>query len=470
MRCVASRRLASAFVRGMPALSAAATLFLLCGSAQGQDQLANVGSNTNESEFNPGDVPGREKGERRPEPATQTPESKPEEKKSEWFGGASFWEWSRVSGDWAGLRTKLEDKGLSFDASYTLDWSSVWDGGLRNVASTRSLLSLSATLDFEKMLDFKGATVFVNFQSSDMRGGSRDVGDYAGVSNIETGANVDQIAELWYEQRLFDDKLRFKLGKVDANLEFAFPDFGGEFMNSAAAYSSTSNLVLPTYPNPAMGAVVFAYPVEWLYVGAGFFDNSNAVGVPTGSHGPNELWHGADFLWIGEAGVTWKHLGSLGQGRFAVGGWHSTAEFARFDGGTEDGTNGFYGSFSQQLIIRQGSEDAEDPRGLFTFVQYGWGDQEVNDDANHVAIGLSLNGTFEGRDDDGAGVYFSWNDLSDADGAGYPEDETVLEGFYKIQLTPWCFVKPDIQYVWNPGGASDVDNALVGAVRFQVSF
>lgn len=457
---------------GSMALRHAALVVLVAGAARGQDQLANVESNTNESEsFNPGDIPGREQGKRRADAATPAePDVKKDTPASEWFGGASFWEWSRMTGDWDGARTTLENKGLSFDASYTLDWSSVWDGGLRNVASTRSVLSLSATLDFGTMFDLRGASFFVNYLSSDMRGGSRDVGDYSGVSNIETGANVDQISEAWYQHQLFDDKLRIKLGKVDANLEFAFPDFGGDFMNSGAAYSPNSNVAIPTYPNPSMGAVIFVYPVEWLYAGAGFFDNSNAVGVPTGRHGPNELWHGADFFWIGEAGVTWDQLGSLGSGRFSLGGWHSTAEFARFDGGAEDGTNGFYASLSQQLVRRENWDDAEDPRGLFVFAQYGWGDQDVNDVANHAAIGLSAQGTFAGRDDDATGVYFSWVDLSDDPNSGYPEDECVLEAFYKLQVTPWCFVKPDIQYVWNPGGASDVDNALVGGIRFQISF
>lgn len=460
-----------------PLTRAAATLALLAGSAcsaLAQDSIATAPTNTNESEsFNPGDVPGREKGPRRPDadkPAEEQKEESKEPAKTEWFGGISLWEWSHLTGDWGGCRTRMEAKGFTFDASYTLDWSSVWEGGLNNVASTRSLLSMGGTFDFEKMFDLKGASFFVGFESADMRGGSRDVGDYAGVSNIDTGENVDDIPEVWYQQKLFDDKLRLKLGKVDANLEFAFPDFAGEFLNSAAAYSSTSNITLPTYPNPAMGAVAFVYPVEWLYVGAGFFDNSNAVGVPTGTHGPNELWHGADFLWIGETGITWNQLGSLGKGRLAFGGWHSTAEFARFDGGTENGTNGFYANLSQQLIKREGWKDDEDPRGLFAFAQYGWGDEDVNDAANHFGIGLSVLGTFAARDDDAAGLYFSFNDLSDDPNAGYPEDEYVIEGFYKIQLTPWLFVKPDIQYVCNPGGASDVDNAVVGAIRFQVSF
>ena len=32
---------------------------------------------------------------------------------------------------------------------------------------------------------------------------------------------------------------------------------------------------------------------------------------------------------------------------------------------------------------------------------------------------------------------------------------------YQFQLAPWIFVKPDVQYVINPAGISDVDDALV---------
>ena len=43
--------------------------------------------------------------------------------------------------------------------------------------------------------------------------------------------------ELWYEQYLFDDVVRVKIGKLDANSEFAYVEHGGEFIHSSPGVS-----------------------------------------------------------------------------------------------------------------------------------------------------------------------------------------------------------------------------------------
>jgi len=49
------------------------------------------------------------------------------------------------------------------------------------------------------------------------------------------------------------------------------------------------------------------------------------------------------------------------------------------------------------------------------------------------------------------------------------EYETAYELFYRLQLTPWFSIKPDLQYIANPGGKGTPD-ALAATVRVQVSF
>jgi carbohydrate-selective porin OprB len=41
--------------------------------------------------------------------------------------------------------------------------------------------------------------------------------------------------------------------------------------------------------------------------------------------------------------------------------------------------------------------------------------------------------------------------------------------FYKMQVTPFFSVKPDVQYVINPGGTAAGD-ALVARVRLDLAF
>ncbi|HLO41073.1 MAG TPA: carbohydrate porin, partial [Phycisphaerales bacterium] len=213
---------------------AAALIAAMAGQAYGQ-QEASASEESTISELNeltpPQDLPGHEKGPREPEPsAPPAEEPAPAPLERSWFGGRSWWEWDAATGDWGGVRTSLEEHGLTFGGSYTFDWSSVWSGGVHNVASTRSLLDFNLTLDLERAFGWHGGTVFVDYYSTDGRGGWEDVGDFQAFDNIQTGRNLDQVAEVWFEQRFLEnDRLRIKAGKIDANSEFAFLDSAGGF-------------------------------------------------------------------------------------------------------------------------------------------------------------------------------------------------------------------------------------------------
>lgn len=387
----------------------------------------------------------------------------------EWFGHKPWGQWGRITGDWGGARTHLEDNGITFNGSLTTDWGTVIEGGLRNKGSSRTLLDLNVAFDLGTLAGLEGGTVYADYYSTDGRGGSEDVGDYLGVSNIYTGDNVHQLAELWYEQWMFGKKARLKVGKVDANYEFAyFKTATADFVS----YGAYNNLVLypvfPTIPNPATGVNFFVYPTERWYAGVGLYDGSIAEGIPTGRLGPSTFFKGESYFYIGETGFTWNELGKSGQGRANAGIWYSASDFTAFDGDPEDGQAGFYVMAEQQLT-RRGEGDLES-KGLWGFAQYARGDEDVNPVANQITLGVATLGTFANRDNDGAGVMFNWLDMSDADGAGFESDEWNLEAYYKIQLSPAISVTPDLQYIINPSGSRETDDALVAQVRVSITF
>ena len=53
--------------------------------------------------------------------------------------------------------------------------------------------------------------------------------------------------------------------------------------------------------------------------------------------------------------------------------------------------------------------------------------------------------------------------------AGVGRRESAIELYYGVRLRPWLDVKPDVQYILNPG-ARGASNALVGTLRVTVSF
>ena len=54
-------------------------------------------------------------------------------------------------------------------------------------------------------------------------------------------------AEIWYQQALPGDTVRFKIGRMDANDDFSVIDNGANFLNSSAQ-NSPSIVNFPTYP------------------------------------------------------------------------------------------------------------------------------------------------------------------------------------------------------------------------------
>jgi carbohydrate-selective porin OprB len=96
---------------------------------------------------------------------------------------------------------------------------------------------MGLTLDTEAMGLWPGGPLFVDFlQISGRSITDHHVGDLQFVNNSDAPPGRTQVSEYWYEQRLFEDVLRIKLGKMDANNDFAYVDYGGEFINSSPGF------------------------------------------------------------------------------------------------------------------------------------------------------------------------------------------------------------------------------------------
>src|SRR5262245_14485000 len=63
------------------------------------------------------------------------------------------------TGDWFGVRTALADKGLEISGGYTAEVWGNTTGGIKEGAVYTGLLDFGATLDLEKLVGWKGASV-----------------------------------------------------------------------------------------------------------------------------------------------------------------------------------------------------------------------------------------------------------------------------------------------------------------------
>ncbi len=382
----------------------------------------------------------------------------------------------RLTGDWWGYRSSLERSGVTIGGQYVAEFSSVLDGGINERGSFRNLLTLDAELDLDTLVGLEGGTAFFQYLSVNPEtGGSADSGDIQVYSNIENDVHLDVVFEAWYEQLLLDDRLRLKIGKLDANSEFAFVDVAGEFANSSAGFSPTV-FTFPSYPDSAMSVSLFGRVIDndaiGLTLGYGLFDGAAADGVPTGRQGPASFFSGersSDLFHVFQSELTWERLCGcerwLRDGRLTSGLWYHSGDLDRFDGGSEDGALGFFLTAEQRVF----ATDDEDG-GVYAFAQVALSDGDVSEIEGHFAGGLVLRGICDLRPDDSAGVYLSLADLSDDPAAGFDDDEFVVDVYYRAQLTPWVSVQPELQYIVNPSGDTTIDDAVVGGLRIEVVF
>lgn len=379
----------------------------------------------------------------------------------------------RMLGDLGGVRPWLEARGIVVESSLVADLSKNISGGVNPAGTFRHLFGIGLTFNLDAIAGLEGGSVFIDLKTREGQDGSVETGDLQAYSNIDA-PDFTVIYEAWYQQRLFDDALRIKLGKIDANTEFGYVDFGGEFIHSSPGLSPTG-FVTPQYPETAVGVMAFyeAMPqgdaaIGWT-LGGGLFDGSVAEGFRTGALGPSNFFGDpADLYMVGEVGACWRLGNGTLPGRAAAGAWHHTGGFARFDGGTESRTDGGY-VVLDQLVYKE-KADAGDEQGVGLFAQFGWADGSVAAIKEHVGLGFQWSGMLPGRERDVWGLMGSWVELSDAPGAGFTDHaEVAIEWFYKYQATAFVSLKPDVQYIVDPGGVG-LTNAWVVTLRVEAVF
>ena len=388
---------------------------------------------------------------------------------------SSWWQWEYATGDWAGGRPWLEDRGLTFEISYSADFFYNLRGGLNTSGADqyRGLLGVGLTLDTERMGLWKDGTAYVSmFENHGRDITERHVGDLQALNNADA-PNRTRLYEFWYEHAFFDGALRVKLGKMDANADFAAPDYGGEFIHSCHGLSPT--IPMATWPDPALGVAVFIEPAEWVYLRAGIYDaqgSGTRGGFDTAFHNPD------DSFTIWELGLRPK-LSLLGQeglpGTYRVGGFYHSGGWdvyfndlgGRLPARTHRGNSGLY-LVLDQLLYRECSEDKEDEQGLGAFVEFGWAPSGYNELTQHYGGGFQYVGLIPEREDDVFGLGLHHVSLSGkVQSLEKRYSETAIEAFYKCQLTDFMSIKPDLQYIVNPGGNGR--DAVVAGVRLEIT-
>ncbi|MBO0369869.1 carbohydrate porin [Pseudomonas putida] len=392
---------------------------------------------------------------------------------------------STLSGDWGGLRHQLEDDGVKFSADYSGETAYNADGGLHRSARYSQNIKLGVQFDLSRLYGVDNAGK-VQLSINDRRGHSASeelVGNRLPIQE-NFGGLYTRLTELSYE-RNFTPALNIKLGYMAMGNDLGGLDSGilCNFMNAGFCghpLNMSGGSGWTNYPNARLGArVKYDLSPAWQVRVAAFNvdPESNGNSSRAWKLGPK---HTTGTVVPVE--LVYKLRGEL-PGEYKLGYYYDSSNVKRI--GSDDEVAGRGGHY---LLIDQAvwNDPALAGRSLHAFGQYSASSKAASPFTKWYGTGVVLYQPFAGRPRDTLSLGFgravpnprSREVLEDA-AAGSDREfpnidsaEQLIELSYGYQATPWLNLRPDVQYIIEPGAFSgaDIDNALVVGLQVKASF
>jgi porin len=402
---------------------------------------------------------------------------------------------ANLLGDMWGLRPMLAKYGMTLGVTETSEVLGNVSGGRTQGFEYDGLTTAVLQLDTQRAFGLYGGLFNVSALQIHGRSVSAD-----NLLTLQTASGIEadratRLWELWYQQKMFDDKVDIKIGQQSLDQEFMGSQNANYFVNTMFGWPMLPSADLPgggpAYPLSALGVRARVHVTDSISILAGVFngspvaDNSGDPQMrnPSGTSFP--LNGGA--LAIAELQFAYPSSGTLVQANqsdplartYKIGMWYDTERFADLhyddaglslanpasDGNaaTHRGNYAFYAVADQMIYRFEGDPD----RNINVFVRPMFTPlQDRNLISFSLNAGLTMHEPFFGRDDDTAGLGMGFARVSnratgfDIDTAVYNpgvysparHNETFLEATYQYQVMPWWQIQPDFQYVFNPGG------------------
>lgn len=429
-----------------------------------------------------------------------------------------FWSRPRLTGDWAGFRDQLAARGIRLDVDVFATPQGVASGGQDTGDEVLGNTEYTLNVDTDKAGLWPGGFLRVIANTGF---GASVVKDSGAISIVNTSALLPSVSKsntglvnATFMQFL-SHQFGLLAGKVDL-LDGFQGEFSGnfrtQFLNAALTFPLAGALV----PLSAYGGGIVALPWEGVALSTMALDPSGTIMNDDVSKAFRD-----GVLLLSSAQVTFKPFGLVGH-QGVAGMWsnkeHSSLNqdpsniarlllfdkfprlanpgpgleriFARYFPGLlqpaeplnqESDTKAIFYNFDQYLW-----QPKDDPkRGIGVFFAFGASDGNPCPIQYTYTVGVGGNGVIPGRPDDNFGVGWARVEFSsqfvpflrEKLSLGL-EREDAIEMYYKMALTPWLELTPDLQII-NPaiektlgsdGRLHNVDTAVVAGLRIYSRF
>jgi porin len=376
----------------------------------------------------------------------------------------------------APLSCHAEASPYEFSASYTGDLWRNAHGGRRTGGAWLDKIDLELAIDGNLAWRYPGLRAFAHvLRTNTARFSDPYVGDAMIVSNIDAAAAL-RLYEAWFEWSGGQERPgSVRVGLYDLNSEFDVNAARALFIHSG--HGVGHDLGQTGENGPSIFPVTsFAVRGAWQPAQAWRVLGALLDAVPGRRNDPDRagLHVSSSEGALGIVEVQWAHGRA---GRLAAGHWRYTSEFSDLRSTPDDprparrGNRGTYVT----AVLDLGSPGAGVEPVTSAFVRYGVANGNINEFRSYVGAGVQTRSPVPSRVQDRVGIALSWARL----GAAARETatplmerdpyEAALEITYRMPVTNWLAIQPDIQYVFNPGADASLPDSFVLGVRFELS-
>lgn len=404
---------------------------------------------------------------------------------------------SWLLGDWGGVRSKLLQDGVDFQLGYVNELAFNAAGGTSQRVEYADQVQVGTTLNLERLAGFTNAL----FQATITVRTGWNLSQSAGLNTLQLVQEVwgrgqtARITELWFSKGFFDGLVDWKFGRIAMGGDFAA--FSCSFQNLTFCGSAPGNI---------QGDYIYNWPIsQWgtrlqlKLEGFGYFNvaaydqNERYLSfddpvLPVWYQGSSGALLPVELAWLPAFG------GGKLPGSYKIGGWYSTqtmndvvldingglAALSGLPHARHKGAYGGYINFHQQ-ITRNSSPH---PRaGLNVFLNATFADNETAEQDYQIAAGMIYTGPFESRPNDSIALAIGTTHVNgrianlqsqqNAMGLGpvpIQGSEYVFELYYTFVPRPGLNIRPNLQYVVNPGGVSTVSDVVVLGLKTEFTF
>lgn len=397
-----------------------------------------------------------------------------------------------MMGDWKCLREELANEGVIFSSTYTNNVLGDVSGGMKQGGRYDHSVGWDVNFNLERFVGLMGTQFHIAGLWRAGQNLSKAVVGNDLVCSTIFGNEQFRFYSLYLEKDLLDKRLNIRLGRIATGDDFASSPLYGIFVSNAIDGNPISipiNLFFTSYPTATWGARARYYLNKDFYILSGIYDGDKAVsrndmyGFDFSMRLKQGLAFAEEFAYAPEKGIGPEGL----PGNYKAGIYYNGATcrdlYADINGNSFAVTNldskkhiGNYNVYihADQMIYRKKGTTDE---GLTPLMSVTLGPDDINKFPFFLMSGLVYKGLVPTRGNDTTAFEIAYAKYSSkikesqqSVGISPQQYEIMFEFTHKIMITKWMFMQPDLQYIIQPGGTGNIDDALVIGFQFGLTF